>query len=371
MLCFANGGSWAADKADFSLQASIDKARQQGDLIGIAAAVATGEAGLLEKVVSGVPRAGSSEPIPLDAPWHIGSNTKMFTAAGYTLMVERGLARWDMTLPELFPELADDMDAGWTDVTIEDLLSHRSGLPSNPAPIWFISSRFDERPLTEQRHDLAGKTLSKPPAGKRGEFVYSNLGFILAGAAMEGLARKDESLTGGRETTSYEEILPLLFAGVVSDYALQFAFGPPSGPVEGHKESGFLKKTLKPAGKGPGADNPAALGPAGTMNISPGAHATLLSELFLRQGDRFSHFMQPYPDAGSDYALGMGVITHEKLGTCYAHAGSNTIWLSLVNICPGADIAFVIDTNSANESHMQSLKQVASDILRSTAENAP
>lgn len=370
MFSITCSASWAEEDISFSLQDSVSKARDDHNMIGIAGAVASGKSGLLDQAVAGIPRIGSEEHIPLDAAWHIGSNTKMITAAGYALMVERGLARWEMTLPELFPDMAEEMDAGWSDVTIEDLLSHRSGLASNPGPLWFISSVFDERPLTTQRRDLARKTLSRPPEGKRSEFVYSNLGFILVGAAMEGLAQSDDTLSAGNPNPSYEDILPRLFTGVASEDALQFAFGPPAGPVEGHKEIGLLKKTMKPVGKGPGADNPAALGPAGTMNISPGAHALLLSELFLKQQDRFARLMQPYPDETSDYAFGMGVANDETLGTCYAHAGSNTMWLSYVKFCPEADIAIVVDTNRAGDTDMQGLKQVSSEVLRAVTETS-
>ena len=47
------------------------------------------------------------------------------------MLVEEGRLRWDSPVGEVFPELAGRMDAGLRGVTLQQLLSHTSGIPSD------------------------------------------------------------------------------------------------------------------------------------------------------------------------------------------------------------------------------------------------
>lgn len=346
------------------LQAEVDRARQEAGLVALGAVIATSQAGVTHIAVSGERVRGSGDLVHPDDAWHIGSNTKMLTALLYARLVESGHARWGATLPELFPALAAEMNPGWNDVTIEDLLSHRSGAAANPSITWMISSRSSRQPLGAQRANLARTVLKAPPAGERGQFVYSNLGYILAGAAIERLSADTPALGG----QTYEQLMQTIVIGEASDGAAPgFGFGPPEASIEGHGPV-FMGMGLKAKGRGPEADNPAALGPAGTAHHSLRGHALLL--LSFLAGERSlpepmrTKLLGPYPDDRSEYGLGWGTSQHEGVGRVFLHAGSNTIWLSQVVIVPDHNAVVIVNTNQYSPKAVKAVDALTERLVR-------
>lgn len=370
-LVLVTGSPAFSDEAPaFSLQETLGQVRAQYNLIGIGAAIASGQDGLLEAAVSGHPTSRSDDLIPLEDGWHIGSNTKMLTAAGYAVMVKNGDARWGATLPELFPDLAASMHAGWQDVSIEELLAHRAGLAANPSVLRMISSAFNQTPLDQQRIELVESILSQPPSGTRGEYAYSNLGFIIVGTAMEAIAQKNAPAKQGEKAIIFERLLPDLLRTSAPD-ALELDFGPPKGKIQGHKAQFFMGGALSPGGKGGKADNPAAFGPAGTANLPVGAHAAVLSDLFLSGDETFTAMMRSWPDDNSTYGFGFGLIRNDPNGgTCFSHNGSNTMWLSFVAICPEIDLAVVVNTNAYSDNAGKALNDIAAAAIKAYAARA-
>ncbi|MCA9683160.1 MAG: beta-lactamase family protein [Myxococcales bacterium] len=109
--------------------------------------------------------------------YDVGSVTKVVTATAVLLAVERGELELDDTLAELLPELDLAGDAEER-ITLEDLLTHQSGLPSD----WFVHSLSeDPPPWPEIVEEIRGLELAAPP---RTLTLYSNLGMTLAGAAL-------------------------------------------------------------------------------------------------------------------------------------------------------------------------------------------
>ena len=299
------------------LQQKVDDARREAGLVALGAVVANSDGEILGLAVSGERRKASNDPVLPEDAWHIGSNTKMLTALLYGRLVEQGEAKWGATLPELLPDLADGMDPAWTDITIEHLLSHRSGLAANPGTLWFVTARFSEEDTKTQRTSLAEGFLAEPPSGTPGEFEYSNLGYMIAGAALDRIAMR----------LGEDDYETLFLKRLVPDEE-SWGFGPPPKGIEGHAEGFF---GLKARGKGPGADNPPALAPAGTLHVPLAAHARFVSD-FLAKDDTEAKLLTPFPDVSSDYALGWIVDTVAGFGAVYAHNGSNTMWTSSVRV---------------------------------------
>ena len=145
--------------------------------------------------------------------YHVGSLAKPVTVAAILQAVEAGELRLDQTLAELLPEL-ELADHAERSITLEQLLSHQSGLPSD----WFIHSLSDQAPpWTGIVEEIAGLQLAAPPGQHT---IYSNLGMTLAGLA---LARATD--------TSYEQRVTetlLRPAGMRTAY---FPRGPEPTPV--------------------------------------------------------------------------------------------------------------------------------------------
>ncbi len=340
------------------LRTLLDQARSDHGLVALGAVIAAPGEGIIALAVTGDRAAGQAGPVVESDAWHIGSNTKMLTALGWARLVEAGHARWGMTLAEIFE--GEALHPGWRDVTIEDLLAHRSGAAANPGHAWMIGAAFSKRPAAPQRAGLVAQTLKKKPAGARGAFVYSNLGYMIAGRAMEKMAER-----AGMGDQAYEMLMPRLVLDPAPDGAgAGFGFGPPPA-IQGHKRTLFGK--LSPAGFGAGADNPSALGPAGTAHISLAGHALLLVAFLdgpgaLPQTIR-AKLMTPYPDPSSDYALGWGVLRGSDGMTTYRHAGSNTMWLSQVAVLPDARTVIIVNTNQAGKAADAAVREVTARLV--------
>lgn len=321
------------------LEDRLEQTRAARRMPGAAVTLLSAEDGIIAQAVSGVRRNGEVDPVQLSDKWHLGSDAKAMTAALYAVLVEAGEAKWGATIPELFPNLAGEIDPAWSGVTIEHLLSHHSGM-GDFAFTRINAMRADERPIVEQRAAVAREVLTKPPKKTIGKFSYSNQGYVVAGAAIE-------AITG----QPWEEaIRARLFSRL--EHGDEFGFGPPQGAQpEGHRKA-FVFSRPSPVGQDVlRADNPVLLGPAGTIHASHAAWADFI-KLFLAPGDVLSedsitHLTTPF--AGEDkieYALGWGLGRSRHIETpVLNHAGSNTMWYALVALSREEGFAVLTTTN--------------------------
>jgi CubicO group peptidase (beta-lactamase class C family) len=120
-------------------------------------------------------------PVTSDTLFAIGSVTKAFTAATVGALVDDGLLEWERPLRDYLPELRL-YDPVVTDrLTVVDLLSHRSGLPRHDL-VWL---GHPDRSRAEVVRRLRFLPLSKD---LRQAFQYCNLGYLVAGYAVEVLS---------------------------------------------------------------------------------------------------------------------------------------------------------------------------------------
>ena len=112
------------------LRARLVGFRHKHAVPALGAAVVTRD-GKVDVDVVGVRIRGGDDPVRLDDRWHIGSCGKSITAALYARLVEAGEAEWGARLPDLFPDLAGRIDAGWSAITIDDVFVSQAGLPAN------------------------------------------------------------------------------------------------------------------------------------------------------------------------------------------------------------------------------------------------
>jgi CubicO group peptidase (beta-lactamase class C family) len=120
----------------------------------------------------GVTKLGTTEAVTADTVFDIASLTKAFTAAAIATLVDDGKLDWDKPIRSYLPtvEFADPYLT--TNVTLRDLLSHRTGLRNNAAPF--------RGHLTRPQVVALFKRL-KTSEPFRARWVYSNIGYALAG----------------------------------------------------------------------------------------------------------------------------------------------------------------------------------------------
>lgn len=117
------------------------------------------------------------------------STNKAMIAAGILMLVDQGALSLDDKVIRYVPELHFEQALLTDQVTVRDLLAHRTGLPSTD--FWAF---FMQMPLSEQVRRLAAVTPQNP---FRTGFIYQNTMFELAGLVIERITgqRWDRFLT--------------------------------------------------------------------------------------------------------------------------------------------------------------------------------
>jgi CubicO group peptidase (beta-lactamase class C family) len=247
---------------------------------------------------------------------------------------------WTSTLGEL---VGASRAGKFAPVTLSQLLSHRAGLPANVPPGAMGKIMQGSPTVDVQRQRIVDIVLAGEPAAAPGAaFVYSNLGYIIAGAMIEAKTKKTW------EDLVKEEVLSPL--GLASA-----GFGAPGVPdlisqPRGHRRA--ADGTLTPAEPGFMADNPPYLGPAGRLHMTVGELARW-GQAHLRgergqdgivRAETFKRLHQPEGEA----TYGMGWVSQTTADRRVIwHNGSNTMWYAIVAFDATADRGVVIVTNGS------------------------
>jgi len=296
-----------------------------------------------ERAAVGLRSADGGAGVTTADQWHMGSITKSMTATLAAQLVEDGLIDWDTTPLEVWPELAGEIHADFRNATLRQFLSHTSGLKRDDD--W--SGAFDSAPgtLPQKRHEWAARLLSRSAEFSNGTWSYSNMGYMVAGAMLE-----------TRGNVAWET---LLITRVFMPLGMTHSgFGAPGtrGALDqplGHRSTAGGFEPFEP---GPGADNPQAMGPAGTV------HTTLDDFVLYLQahldGERgipglltAESFATLHVPVASGYALGWSVEgSLSPLGAGgFIHNGSNLRWFAVTWFSPQKNCGLLIVVNGGGE----------------------
>ena len=131
----------------------------------------------------GVLELGKPEMVDADTLFPIASCTKSFTAAALGLLVDEGKLAWDDKVLTHLPELT--LYDLWVtkEITIRDLLCHRSGL-QRAVRLLVRGDGFDAVDYSQRMRYM------QPEKGFRTGFGYNNHHFVLAGRIIEAVSGK-------------------------------------------------------------------------------------------------------------------------------------------------------------------------------------
>lgn len=192
MLAILSGCSVAPEKpqhlnkGDFSyLNAYVDWAlaekRRQHDIAAVSVVVLDSNK-IIASHHSGMANREEDTPASDNTLYRIGSVTKLFTAVSILQLVDSGKIALDAPLQQYLPQLNLQSDFDADSVTVRQVLSHHSGLPSD---IW--NGFADSEALDQLIPLLNEQYLSYAP----GEvFSYSNVGYALLGLVIEEVSGK-------------------------------------------------------------------------------------------------------------------------------------------------------------------------------------
>ncbi len=293
--------------------------------------------------VKGQRAADQPDPVQAGDVWHLGSNGKAMTATLIARLVEKGQLSWEAPLSALLPALAAEMQPGYRDVTLRDLLAHQAGLHENIAEDAAEPFFTDTRPITEQRAAYAKLALAQLPKYARGTADgYSNNGPLIAAAVAE-------RVTG----VSYEQLMrrevfePL---GINSAGFGATRRGQPLGHLAGKPKEGTR------------ADNVAALAPAGGISMSLGDWSRFaIDQMQGAQGrgkllkSASYTILHDAARTGGKFALGWRrqASMAEVSGPFLSHSGSNEFWFAIIALRPGTEDGVLVVANAGPDGGAQ------------------
>jgi len=297
----------------------------------------------------GVRRLGEPALVGEHTLFGIASNTKVFTATALGLLVEEGQVEWDAPVVRYLPWF--QMWDPWVtrQITVRDLLVHRSGLGLGAGDLlWWP-------PSTYQRREIARRLrLIQPATSFRSAYAYDNVLYLVAGEVIEAVS--------GR---TWEQFVAERILQKVGMTDSRVRYSPPAKGADAASPHGRIDGAVRPI-KPFASDN---TNPAGGINASAADMAKWVTVLLaggqLPGGTRLfsestSRALQtlvtpmpigtPAPELAAQrmnfrgYALGLNV--HDYRGRkIVTHTGGLPGFVSKVTMAPEIGLGVVVLTN--------------------------
>lgn len=159
------------------LDAYAEDAMRDWNVPGMAVAVVKNDSVVYMRGF-GVRELGRPERVDAHTSFAIASTTKAFTATAVAMLVDEGKVRWDDPVSRHVPGFGVAAAPGLSgELTVRDLLSHRTGLPTADV-LWYASGSTSEDILRRMR-------FVRPFAAPRSRYMYNNNAYMLAGMVVE------------------------------------------------------------------------------------------------------------------------------------------------------------------------------------------
>lgn len=247
--------------------------------------------------------------------FEVASVTKTFTALLLADAVQRGEVALDDPIEGLLPEL-EGSEAG--EVTLEELATHRSGLPAYADVVSGAAYEgFGAADLAvEDEAAVIGQTLALRLSG-RGTWQYSNLGVSLLGFGLARAARE-----ASWESLVHRRILDPL--GMTATTFARTAADVPASAAQGHRSNGT--RVLPVTGAG--------YLPAGTTTFTTVADMTAYAGAILSGRAPGLTALEPRYDLGGNEQIGLVWYSRPS--------GGHTVWWHDGGV-PGFSSVLVVD----------------------------
>ncbi len=325
-------------------RAFADSLRQAYHIPGLAYAVVSPDT-VLELQSIGFRKNRSDLAARVSDEFHLGSNSKSVTGCIATMLVSKGILRWDSRVVEVLPELRGSIRREYRSVTLLDLLTHRSRLPRCG-----IGDRFPRRSLfhgsdSEKRLTFGRWILQHAPAGHRGRIRFSNGGYIIAALMLERASQR-----------SFEQLVQEFGLSV----GIHIGFGYPntsdSTQPYGHDERGH------PLSSGD-AFRESLLSAAGNLRMSTPDFAKFLqfqlrglcgrSPLMDSTTCGYMHYCRSVYSVGWEWHIDA---RHRRVSD---HLGSAGSFCSRAILIPESGRAIVIFTNASPDASVEAIDLLA------------
>ena len=307
----------------------------------------------------GVRTLGKPGDVDGNTLFGIASNTKAFTATAIGMLVEEGKLEWDAPVTRYIPWFRLSDPYVTREITVRDLLVHRSGLGLGAGDLlWWPASTYN-------RKEIARRLSSIPLATSfRNAYAYDNVLYLVAGEVIESVSGQ-----------TWEDFISKRILATVGMQRTTVRHSTAGGGSNAASPHARINGTVRPV-EAFTSDN---TNPAGGINSSAAEMAQWLMvqldsgrtaggmrlfsprttrELWtlvtpIRIGDRPPALASLRPNFNG-YALGFGV--HDYRGMkVVQHTGSLPGYASEVTMIPQLKLGVVVLTNQESEEAFSAL----------------
>jgi CubicO group peptidase (beta-lactamase class C family) len=166
-----------------AIDAYAERARVQWNVPGLAVSVVKDDKVLLAKGY-GLREIGKPERVDENTLFAIASNSKAFTTAMLAMLVDERRLGWNDKVSQYLPELQMYDPYVTRELTIRDLVSHRSGLGTFSGDLLWYQTTYSEDEVLRRIRFL------EPVNSFRAAYGYQNLMYIAAGRILEKITGK-------------------------------------------------------------------------------------------------------------------------------------------------------------------------------------
>lgn len=168
--------------APADLDAYVARAMKTFEVPGLAVAIVKDGQTVVAKGY-GVRKLGDPTPVDARTLFGIASNTKLFTATALGLLVEEGKIEWDAPVVRYLPAFQMWDPSVTRELTVRDLLVHRSGLGLGAGDLlWWPASTYGRKEITRRLRFI------QPAASFRSAYAYDNVLYLVAGEVIEAIS---------------------------------------------------------------------------------------------------------------------------------------------------------------------------------------
>src|SRR5512143_427609 len=171
-----------AAAAQPDVDAYVARVRSAFDVPGLAVAVVKDGRVVVVKGY-GVRRRGEPAAVDADTLFGIASNTKAFTCAALSLLIEEGRLSWDDPGTKHLRDFQAWDPWVTRELTVRDLVTHRAGLGLGEGDLmWWPPTSFSRQEI------VRGIRWLKPASSLRSRYAYNNVMYVAAGELLAAVA---------------------------------------------------------------------------------------------------------------------------------------------------------------------------------------
>ncbi|MFA7228885.1 MAG: serine hydrolase [Melioribacteraceae bacterium] len=173
LFVFLYANSYAQQDKIKKIDEFITKAMNDWKMPGFSVAIVKNDSVIFAKGF-GVRDVKENEPVDENTLFVIASCSKAFTTASLATLVDAGRLKWDDPVTKYLPNF--QMYDPWVtrEMTVRDLVTHRSGLATFSGDFLWLSSSYDRKEVIRRARFL------KPTSSFRSRYGYQNIMYITA-----------------------------------------------------------------------------------------------------------------------------------------------------------------------------------------------